>query len=147
PESTIMESTTTSLASGSIPRCETTISPLERFSSIALMLLEPMSNPTIVFPEPNIAVRLIVCSRVTLSPCPGRLGPFGLFLGAAHVHRALLFHPLVQNGFFEFPAVPEFEGRDLFFGHVLVQRVRTDSQILRSLSNVHHFTRLCCHRR
>jgi hypothetical protein len=30
------------------------ISPFERFSSIALMELEPMSNPTIDFPEPNI---------------------------------------------------------------------------------------------
>ena len=54
PESTIMESTTMSLASGSTPRCETCISPLERFNSMALMQLEPMSNPTIDFDVPNI---------------------------------------------------------------------------------------------
>jgi hypothetical protein len=54
PESTIMESTTMSLARGSIPRCETMISPFDRFSSMALMQLEPMSNPTIDFPDPNM---------------------------------------------------------------------------------------------
>jgi hypothetical protein len=30
------------------------ISPLDLFNSMALMQLEPMSNPTIDFPEPNM---------------------------------------------------------------------------------------------
>src|SRR5262249_42287116 len=77
----------------------------------------------------------------------GRLRRSRSLLDTAHVHGALLFHPLVQNGLFELPAVPEFEGRDFFFSHVLVKRVRTDPQVLRSLSNVHYLTRICCHRR
>ena len=54
PESTIMESTTMSLASGSTPRCDTWISPFERFSSIALIELDPISKPTIDFADPNM---------------------------------------------------------------------------------------------
>src|SRR5262249_57801041 len=69
------------------------------------------------------------------------------FLDTTHVHRALLFHPLVQNGFLELPAIPEFEGGDFLLRHILVKRVRTDSQVLRSLPNVHYFTRICCHKR
>src|SRR5215467_2383371 len=83
PESTIMESTTISLARGSMPRCETMISPLERFSSIALMQLEPMSNPTIDFPDPNMPSALFLDF---LSRLPGfyraeaALAAFGFFL-------------------------------------------------------------------
>src|SRR6516225_11897432 len=68
------------------------------------------------------------------------------FFSAVHIQCAFLFHPLVQNRFLELPAVPEFKGRDLFFCHILVQRIRTDSQILRSLSNVHYFTRIFRHK-
>src|SRR5215471_13372502 len=151
PESTIMESTTMSLASGSTPRCETTISPLERFSSIALMQLEPMSNPTIDFPEPNPnmppALSLIYLFPVARTLSRGScLCRFRLLLRATHVHRALLLHPLIKNRLLEFPAVPELECRDFLFGHVFVQRVRTDSQILRSLSDVHYLTRICRHK-
>src|SRR5262245_38907105 len=152
PESTIMESTTTSLARGSKPECATTTSPLDRFSSIALMQLEPMSNPTIDFPDPNIPTILPYASLSGFTPFrvlsrAGSLGCSGPFLGAVHVHCALLFHPLVQNGLLKLPAVPEFEGRDFLFGHVFVKGVRTDSQVLRSLSNVHYLTRICRHKR
>src|SRR5208337_5369057 len=58
-----------------------------------------------------------------------------------HLHR-LLFHPLIQLRFLEAPAVTQLEGRNLLLVHVLVQRVRTHSQILRSLANVHHFSRV-----
>src|SRR6476660_5485698 len=84
PESTIMESTTMSLASGSTPRCETTISPLDFFSSIALMQLEPMSNPTIDFPDPNMPSALSLMSFA--SPvartyrAEAALAAFGFFL-------------------------------------------------------------------
>src|SRR5215831_5417052 len=91
-----------------------------------------------------------LCQRSHFSwvlSCAGSLGCSGPFLGAVHVHRALLFHPLVQNGLLKLPAVPEFEGRDFLFRHVLVKRVRTDSQVLRSLSNVHYLTRICRHKR
>src|SRR5262245_26232316 len=116
---------------------------------MALMQLEPMSNPTIVFPDPNIAIPPCLMSvfgflHLTYA---GRLRRSWPFLGNAHVHGALLFHPLVQNRLLELPAVPELEGRDFFFRHVLVERVRTDPQVLRSLSNVHYLTRICCHKR
>ena len=55
PESTIMESTTMSEASGSSPRCATSIPARVFLSSTALMLEEPTSRPTIVFdPIPNM---------------------------------------------------------------------------------------------
>src|SRR5947209_8094005 len=153
PESTIMESTTMSLASGSTPRCDTWISPFERFSSIALIELEPMSKPTIDFAEPNPNmpsclpfVFLKFFPREKSAPCR-RPRRFRFLLGAAHVHGALLLHPLVQNGFLEFPAVPEFERRDLFLGYVFVQRVRADPQLLRSLADVYYLTRIYCHKR
>ena len=47
----IMESTTMSLASGSIPMCASSICPLLLFSSTALMLLEPISSPTTFFTD------------------------------------------------------------------------------------------------
>src|SRR4029077_11336859 len=149
PESTIMESTTMSLASGSTPMCETTISPLERFSSIALMQLEPMSNPTIDFPDPNMPMPTAFTWFPSGFPDLSRgcrLRRLRLLLGSAHVHGALLFHPLVQDGLLELPAVPELERRDFLFGHVFVQCVRTDSQVLRSLSNIHYLTRICRHK-
>ena len=55
PESTIIESTTISGASGSRPRCATSMPLRPFFSSTALMLEEPTSRPTIVFdPNPNM---------------------------------------------------------------------------------------------
>src|SRR5260370_703012 len=116
------------------------------------MQLEPMSKPTIDLLDPNIPTVLpYACfssspwfSRV-LSDA-GSLRRSRPFFCAGHVYRALLFHPLVQNRLLKLPAVPEFEGRDFFFRYVLVQRVRTDSQVLRSLSNVHYLTRICCHK-
>jgi hypothetical protein len=57
PESTIIESTTMSLARGSKPTCATLISPLAFLSSTALMLLEPMSRPTIDLAPPNRPMR------------------------------------------------------------------------------------------
>src|SRR6266852_1217272 len=135
PESTIMESTTISGASGSSPRCSTSIPLRPRFSSTALMLEEPTSRPTIVFaPNPNM------CPPLGL---PGGLGSRLRFLLAFRLHLArFLFHPLVQPGLLEAPAVAQLEGGDLLFPDVLVQRVRTHSQVLRRLANVHDFSRV-----
>src|SRR6266849_1383537 len=135
PEATIMESTTISGASGSRPRCATSIPLRPRFSSTALMLEEPTSRPTIVFaPNPNM------CPPLGL---PGGLGSRLRFLLAFRLHLArFLFHPLFQPGLLEAPAVAQLEGGDLLFPDVLVQRVRTHSQVLRRLANVHDFSRV-----
>src|SRR5579863_10412653 len=135
PESTIMESTTISGASGSRPRCATSM-PLRPFlSSTALMLEDPTSRPTIVFdPNPNMCPPLLL---------PGSLGSCLRFLSALRFHlTGLVFHPLVELRFLEAPAIAQFESRNLLLAYVLVKRVRTDSQVLRSLANVHHFPRV-----
>src|SRR6266853_2591662 len=64
-----------------------------------------------------------------------------LFAPWFQFHR-LLFHPLIKLRFLEAPAVAQLERRNPLFVHVLVQRVRTHSQILGSLANVHHFSRV-----
>src|ERR1700681_1906647 len=133
PESTIMESTTISGASGSRPRCATSI-PLRPFlSSTALMLEDPTSRPTIVFdPNPNMCPPFL--------RLPGSLGSRLRFLPALRFHLAgLLFHPLVELRFLEAPAVAQLESGNLLLAYILVERVRTHSQVLRSLANVHHF--------
>ena len=61
PESTIIESTTMSEASGSSPRCATSMTPPFFFSSTALMLEEPTSRPTMDFdPNPNMCPPFVV---------------------------------------------------------------------------------------
>src|SRR5579872_325339 len=130
-----MESTTISGASGSRPRCATSM-PLRPFlNSTALMLEDPTSRPTIVFdPNPNMCPPLLL---------PGSLGSCLRFLSALRFHLAgLVFHPLVELRFLEAPAIAQLESRNLLLAHVLVKRVRTDSQVLRSLANVHHFPRV-----
>src|SRR5271157_2637214 len=141
PESTIMESTTRSGAMGSSPRCATSIPVRVFLSSTALMLEEPTSRPTIVFvPIPNMCPPFFYEVRLRSS---GRFRHCLDFLLAPRFgfHR-LLFHPLIQLRFLEAPAVAQLERRNLLLVHVLVQRVRTHSQILRSLANVHHFSRV-----
>src|ERR1700692_1615297 len=64
-----------------------------------------------------------------------------MFRSRLHLAR-LLFHPLVQLRFLEAPAVAQLECGNLLFAYVLVERVRTHSQILRSLTNIHHFSRV-----
>src|SRR5690242_17679107 len=103
------------------------------FSSTALMLEEPTSRPTIVFdPNPNM--------------CPPLLLPGGLygclgFLSRLYFHLVrLLFHPLIELGLLETPTIAQLERGDFLFTHVLVKRVGTDSQVLRSLANVHDFS-------
>src|SRR5208283_55687 len=146
PESTIMESTTRSGAIGSSPRCATSIPVRVFLSSTALMLDEPTSRPTIVFaPIPNMCPPLLApasspASFLLLSSGFARCLHF-LFSACFRFHR-LLFHPLIDLRFLEAPAVAQFERRNLLLVHVLVQRVRTHSQILRSLANVHHFSRV-----
>src|SRR5258705_7297241 len=54
----------------------------------------------------------------------------------------LLFHPLVQLRLLEAPAIAQFESRNLLLVDVLIERVRTHPQVLRSLANVHHFSRV-----
>src|ERR1700733_9256453 len=135
PESTIMESTTISGASGSRPRCATSI-PLRPFlSSTAFMLEDPTSRPTIVFdPNPNMCPPLLL---------PGSFGSRLRFLAVLRFHLAgLLFHPLIELRFLEAPAIAQLESRDLLLPHVLVKCVRTDSQVLRRLANIHHFPRV-----
>src|ERR1700690_2882092 len=123
PESTIMESTTISGASGSRPRGAISI-PLRPFpNSTALMLEDPTSRPTIVFdPNPNMCPPLLL---------PGSFGSRLRFLSALRFHLAgLLFHPLVELRFLEAPAVAQLESGNLLFPYVLVKRVRTHSQVL-----------------
>src|SRR5215813_10485843 len=132
PESTIMESTTMSGARASIPRCATSIWPPFFFSSTALMLEEPTSRPTIDFdPNPNM------CPPLQLPGSFGRCLRI-LFVPDFHLVR-LLFHPLVELRFFEAPAIAQLEGRDFLFAYVLVKRVRTHSQVLRRLADIHYF--------
>src|SRR5271170_6156636 len=135
PESTIIESTTISGASGSRPRCATSIPLRPFFNSTALMLEDPTSRPTIVFdPNPNMCPPLLL---------PGSFGSRLRFLSALGFHLArLLFHPLVELRFLEAPAVAQLESRNLLFAYVLVERVRTHSQVLRRLAYVHHFSRV-----
>src|ERR1700674_1081007 len=139
PESTIMESTTMSGAIGSRPRCATSIPVRVLRSSTALMLEEPTSSPTIVF-DPNMCPPFFNELRLRSSGSFHRCLDF-LFAPWFQFHR-LLFHPLIKLRFLEAPAVPQLERRNLLLVHVLVQRVRTHSQILGSLANVHHFSRV-----
>src|SRR6202162_1797326 len=130
-----MESTPISGASGSRPRCATSI-PLRPFlNSTALMLEDPTSRPTIVFdPNPNMCPPLLL---------PGSLGSCLRFVSALRFHLAgLIFHPLVELRFLEAPAIAQLESGNLLLAYVLVKRVRTHSQVLRSLANVHDFTRV-----
>src|SRR5260370_37683155 len=137
PLSTIIESTTMSEASGSRPTCTTSTSPRLFFNSTALMLLEPMSRPTIDFdpPIPNINIASVPSRR-------GSCGP-GFLLASAFPHTALTLHPRIQDRLLELPAVGQLDGRNLLFVDVLVQRVRTHAQVWCGLANVHHLTRIC----
>src|ERR1700674_4052494 len=130
-----MESTTMSGASISRPRCTTSI-PLRPFlNSTALMLEDPTSRPTIVFdPNPNMCPPLLL---------PGSLGSCLRFVSALRFHLAgLIFHPLVELRFLEAPAIAQLESGNLLFAYILVKRVRTHSQVLRRLANIHHFPRV-----
>ena len=51
------------------------------------------------------------------------------------------FHPAIQDGFPQFPTIAQLKCGNLAFGDVTIQGIRGDSQILRRLSHVHHFTR------
>ena len=53
--------------------------------------------------------------------------------------EALIFHPGVEDALFELPAIAQFEGGNSLFGDVLVERVRRDAKVLRSLPDIHHF--------
>ncbi len=53
---------------------------------------------------------------------------------AAH---GLLVHPLVQPRPLEPPAISQLEGRHHSFRRILVERVGTDAEIIRSLADVH----------
>src|SRR5205807_6625518 len=119
PESTIMESTTISGASGSSARCATSIPARVRLSSTALILEEPTSRPTIVFdPNPNMCPPLLlpVNCRLGLGNAGTLPANFSLLLsGCLHgcpglllarprfQFHGLLFHPFVELRFFEAP--------------------------------------------
>src|SRR5580692_4112857 len=147
PESTIIESTTMSEDSGSRPRCATSICPPFFFSSTALMLEDPTSSPTIVFdPIPNMCPPFEALFFQTRFRYLLRPGSFRCCLGFAFQSRlhlaGLLFHPLVQPRLLKAPAVAQLESGNFLLTDVLVKRVRTHSQVLRSLTNVHHFSRV-----
>src|ERR1700689_1372715 len=130
-----MESTTISGASGSRPRCATSI-PLRPFlNSTALMLEDPTSRPTMVFdPNPNMGPPLLL---------PSSFGSCLRFVSALRFHLAgLLFHPLVELRFLEAPAIAQLESGNLLLAYIFVERVRTHSQVLRRLANIHHFPRV-----
>src|SRR5271168_3629481 len=138
-----MESTTMSGAIGSSPKCATSIPARVFLSSTALMLEEPTSRPTIVFdPIPNMCPPFFCDYEIRLRSSGSlyRCLDF-LFAPRFHFHR-LLFHPLIQLRFLEAPAIAQLERRNFLFVHVLVKRVRTHSQILRSLANIHYFSRV-----
>src|SRR6185437_9296285 len=103
------------------------------FNSTALMLEDPTSRPTIDFdPNPNMC-----------PPLRGRLcGRLCFVRPLAFYFARLLFHPLVQPRFLEPPAIAQLEGRNLLLIDVLVERVRTDAQVLRRLANIHYFARI-----
>src|SRR2546425_7708634 len=130
-----MESTTMSGAIGSRPRCATSMPWRVFLSSTALMLEEPTSRPTIVFdPNPNMCPPLLL---------PGGFDSRLRFRPALRFHLAgLLFHPLVKLRLLEAPAVAQLERGNLLFPDVLVKRVRTHSQVLRRLANIHNFPRV-----
>src|ERR1035437_8917579 len=136
-----MESTTRSGAIGSSPRCATSIPVRVFLSSTALMLEEPTSRPTIVFdPIPNMCPPFF--NEVRLRSSGSFHGCLDFLFALRFRFHRLLFHPLIQLRFLEAPAIAQLERRNLLLVHVLVQRVRTHSQILRSLANVHHFSRV-----
>src|SRR5580692_4864194 len=130
-----MESTTISGASGSRPRCATSM-PLRPFlNSTALILEDPTSRPTIVFdPNPNMCPPLLL---------PGSFSSRLRFVSAFRFHLAgFLFHPLIELRFLEAPAVAQLESGNLLLPYVFVERVRTHSQVLRRLANIHDFPRV-----
>src|SRR6266849_6570305 len=147
PESTIMESTTMSGAIGSRPKCATSMPARVFLSSTALMLEEPTSRPTIVFdPIPNMCPPFLRSSLIAYKDCLRSSSSLYRCLDFLFALRfrfhGLLFHPLIQLRFFEAPAVAQLERRNFLLVHILVQSDRTHSQILRSLANVHHFSRV-----
>src|ERR1043166_243762 len=104
------------------------------------MELEPMSNPTscLFFPpnndilQPLYSFRLQTCklfSRTRQLTAPG--------VNLTH----LAFHPAIQNGLAELPAIAKLESGNLAFSDIAVERVRADAQILRRLPHIHHFAR------
>lgn len=60
----------------------------------------------------------------------------------ALVGAALLFHPPVERGFFELPAIAYLEGRNLFLKRVLVKRISTHAQVSGSLATIHYLRRI-----
>src|SRR5208283_3099838 len=70
----------------------------------------------------------------------GWLSPFARMRRFAA--QALVFHPTVEDAFLEFPSVTEFERRNQLLRDILVERVRRNSQVVRCLTDVHHFARI-----
>src|ERR1700739_1289868 len=97
------------------------------------MELEPISSPTnclLLFPPNNDIWQPLYSFALLLLLPPS-------CVRLAH----LAFHPAIQDGLSEFPAVTEFERRNFAFSDVTVQGIRADPQILRRLPHIHHFTR------
>src|ERR1051326_2499698 len=130
-----MLSTTMSGARASTPKWTTSICPPFFFSSTALMLEEPTSRPTIdLLPNPNMCPPLQLPS--SFDSCLGIL-----FTSYFHL-VGFFFHPLVEFRFLEAPAIAQFESRNFLLAYILVKRVRTHTQVLRRLANIHDFTRV-----
>src|SRR5579872_3094840 len=111
------------------------------------MLEEPTSRPTMDFdPNPNMCPPFRdrrLEARARFLNLSSRLHCRFWFPLRLRFHLArLLFHPLIQPGLLEAPAIPQLERRNLLLADVLVQRVRTHAQILRRLADIHHFSRV-----
>src|SRR5581483_8589610 len=109
------------------------IPPRLFFTASALILEEPTCTPTIDF-APN---------RSMFPPLGGSLRGRLRLPGFHFRFAGLLFHPLVQLRFLEAPAVPQLECRNLLLIDILVERVRTNAEVLRRLANIHYFARIC----
>ena len=59
----------------------------------------------------------------------------------------LLIHPVIQPRLLEPPAIPQLERRNEILGGILIERIRTDTQIVRRLPDVHYFPNLTAHNR
>src|ERR1700694_2145882 len=98
-----MESTTMSLAKGSMPKWLTMISPRLRCNSTALMLLEPMSRPTIVLLEPKLRPNI---SRHPHYPTAAVRTARGFFFSVPSPPLLLFSIQRSNNAFLNFQRLP-----------------------------------------
>src|SRR6266511_260579 len=108
PLSTIMESTTISLARGSTPMWLTITTPRLRRSSTVVMLFDPMSTPSIVLfdPKPHISVLFYPAAVVRTAR--------GFFFSATSPPLLLLSIQRSRSAFLNFQRFPSLKAGILF---------------------------------